>query len=141
MCRLPATGPRPAVHRLTVLAAACGTFAFAPEAALAQEATPPAAAASAPAETTLPAVRVRASGDSDKTEGSGSYAPARSSTSTGLKLAPRDTPQSVSVITREQIDDQGLRTVGDALSNSPGAPHVMSDHNRGHLQLFDHADH
>src|SRR5687767_9764331 len=133
MCRLPATGPRPAVHRLTVLAAACGTFAFAPEAALAQAASPPAGAASAPAETTLPAVRVRATGDSDKTEGSGSYAPARSSTSTGLKLAPRDTPQSVSVITREQINDQGLRTVGDALSNSPGVSVKAVDRGRNTL--------
>jgi outer membrane receptor for ferric coprogen and ferric-rhodotorulic acid len=142
MSCLPATGPRPAARCLSVVAAACGVLASAPDAAHAQTAAPtgpasaassPAATASAPAETTLPAVRVRATGDSDKTEGSGSYAPARSSTSTGLKLAPRDTPQSVSVITREQIDDQGLRTVADALSNSPGVSVKAVDRGRNTL--------
>ena len=69
MCCLPATGPRPAARCLIAVVAACGTFAFAPEAAHAQTAAPaaeaPPSAASAPAESTLPAVRVRAAADKE----------------------------------------------------------------------------
>jgi outer membrane receptor for ferric coprogen and ferric-rhodotorulic acid len=140
MSRLHATGPRPAARCLTVVAAACGAFASAPDAAHAQTAAPaapaasaPAAAASAPADTTLPAVRVRASADSDKTEGSGSYAPASTGTATGLKLAPRDTPQSVSVVTRQQIDDQGMRNVADALISTTGVSVKAVDRGRNTL--------
>ena len=42
------------------------------------------------------------------------------STATGLKLAPKDTPQSVSVITRKQMDDLGATTLEDALKNTTG---------------------
>jgi outer membrane receptor for ferric coprogen and ferric-rhodotorulic acid len=123
------------MHRLTALAAACGTFVFAPEAARAQATAAPANAASAPADATLPAVRVKASAGSDKTEGSGSYAPTTTGTATGLKLAPRDTPQSVSVITRQQIDDQGLRTVAETLSATPGVSVKAVDRGRNTLSV------
>ena len=41
-------------------------------------------------------------------------------TTTGLTLSPRETPQSVSVITKTQLDDQGLTTIEDALRTTTG---------------------
>ncbi len=41
-------------------------------------------------------------------------------TTTGLTLSPRETPQSVSVITKTQLDDQGLTTIEDACAPPPG---------------------
>jgi outer membrane receptor for ferric coprogen and ferric-rhodotorulic acid len=118
-----------------LLLAAAGGATLPTESALAQAAaTPPSTAASAP-ETTLPVVRVKAAAESDKTEGSGTYAPPSSSTATGLKLAPRDTPQSMTVITRGQIDDQGLRTVADALTAAPGVSVKAVDRGRNTLSV------
>ena len=42
------------------------------------------------------------------------------SAATGLKLSPKDTPQSVSVITRKQMDDLGVSTLEDALKTTTG---------------------
>jgi ferripyoverdine receptor len=42
------------------------------------------------------------------------------STATGLPLAPKDTPQSVSVITRKQMDDSGATTLEEALKTTTG---------------------
>lgn len=54
------------------------------------------------------------------TEGTGSYTTGSTSTATKMNLSIRETPQSISVITRQQIEDQGLVTVTDALVQSPG---------------------
>ncbi|RYF83941.1 MAG: TonB-dependent siderophore receptor [Comamonadaceae bacterium] len=67
----------------------------------------------------LPAVTVQASGDAS-TEGSGSYTARSMSTATGLALSMRETPQSVSVLTRQQIEDQGLTTLDEAVQNVTG---------------------
>ncbi|MDD0974162.1 TonB-dependent siderophore receptor [Pseudomonas fontis] len=56
----------------------------------------------------------------ETTEGSGSYTTGATRTATKLVLAPRETPQSVSVITRQQMDDQGLTSITDVLSKTPG---------------------
>ena len=48
------------------------------------------------------------------------YTVSEMSTATGLKLAPKDTPQSVSVITRKQMDDLGATTLEDALKTTTG---------------------
>ena len=42
------------------------------------------------------------------------------STTTGLELSPRETPQSVSNITKKQIDDQGITNIDDALKTTTG---------------------
>lgn len=39
---------------------------------------------------------------------------------TGLPLSPLETPQTISVITRQQIDDQGFVTINDALDFTVG---------------------
>lgn len=42
------------------------------------------------------------------------------SAATGLPLTPRETPQTVSVVTQQQIEDQGLLSVNDALDFAVG---------------------
>ncbi|MCA1323918.1 TonB-dependent siderophore receptor [Herbaspirillum sp. alder98] len=54
-------------------------------------------------------------------------------TATGLPLAPRETPQAVSVVTRQQIEDANLPTALDALLAAPGIAAVHSDSNRSQL--------
>lgn len=49
-----------------------------------------------------------------------SYTVSEMSTATGLKLAPKDTPQSVSVITRRQLDDLGVTSLDEALKTTTG---------------------
>lgn len=72
----------------------------------------------------LPAVNVAASGvgePASATEGTGSYTAAGpSSTATGLALTLRETPQSLTVVTRQKMDDFNLRTVADVLEQTPG---------------------
>ncbi|MFP4609612.1 MAG: TonB-dependent siderophore receptor [Thiohalophilus sp.] len=58
--------------------------------------------------------------DDAATEGSGRYATGSTSTATGLTLSPRETPQSVSVITATQLEDFKLTSVNEALESSPG---------------------
>ncbi|WP_183014876.1 TonB-dependent receptor [Achromobacter sp. UMC46] len=57
---------------------------------------------------------------SQVTEGSGSYLGGPTDSSTGLTLSLRETPQSVSIITRQQMDDQGLLSIADVLQQTPG---------------------
>ncbi|VFR55542.1 TonB-dependent siderophore receptor @ Iron siderophore receptor protein [plant metagenome] len=64
------------------------------------------------------------------TETTRSYTTNAMSTATGLSLSPRETPQSVSVITRQQMDDRGLQTTSDALQSAPGVSVTRSDTNR-----------
>ncbi len=49
-----------------------------------------------------------------------SYRAKRSSAATKLELTPRQTPQSISTITRAQLDDFKLNSVNDALKYTPG---------------------
>ena len=72
------------------------------------------------AHSVLPAVRVVGSNDGT-TEGTGGYASAgASSTATRLGLSLRETPQSVSVVTRQRMDDQNLLSVTDVLTQTTG---------------------
>ncbi|CAM3704012.1 Ferripyoverdine receptor [Pseudomonas reidholzensis] len=54
------------------------------------------------------------------TEGSGSYTPGTIATATRLVLTPRETPQSITVITRQHMDDFGLDNVDDVMRHTPG---------------------
>lgn len=111
----PSAFPRALLAPSMLLALAA---AAAPALALAQTAS--AEAASAPTDGTLPSVRVQARADTDATtEHSGSYAPSAVSIGKGdLKL--REVPHSVTVITRQQLTDQNLVTVEQALKNVTG---------------------
>ncbi|MDP1165830.1 TonB-dependent receptor plug domain-containing protein, partial [Klebsiella pneumoniae] len=59
------------------------------------------------------------------TENSGSYTTGAASTATKLPLSLRETPQSVSVITRQLMDDQHLSTLNEVLTFTPG---ISSNH-------------
>ncbi|MFH6565923.1 TonB-dependent siderophore receptor [Pseudomonas kulmbachensis] len=54
------------------------------------------------------------------TEGTGSYTPGAIATATRLVLTPRETPQSISVITRQHMDDFALDNVDDVMRHTPG---------------------
>ncbi len=54
------------------------------------------------------------------TEGTGSYTTQSSSSSTRLNLTPRETPQSLTVMTRQRLDDQRLTNLSDTLDATPG---------------------
>lgn len=58
--------------------------------------------------------------DAAITEGTRSYTTGRTSTATRLNLSPRETPQSVSVITRQRMDDQNMTDLDDVLYNTTG---------------------
>lgn len=57
---------------------------------------------------------------SGATEGTGSYRPRYSSAATGLALSARETPQTVTVVTRQQMDDFGMASVDEALKAASG---------------------
>ena len=52
-----------------------------------------------------------------------------SSVATGIRLTQRETPQSLSVITEKQIDDQRLDTLQDVLKQVPGVYHSKMGNN------------
>lgn len=54
------------------------------------------------------------------TEGTGSYTPGTIATATRLVLTPRETPQSISVVTRQAMDDFGLNSIDDVMRHTPG---------------------
>jgi outer membrane receptor for ferric coprogen and ferric-rhodotorulic acid len=54
------------------------------------------------------------------TESSGSYTTGSMNTATKLPLSIRETPQSVSVITRQRMDDQGMNDLNDVVKYAPG---------------------
>ncbi|MDH2049245.1 TonB-dependent siderophore receptor [Achromobacter marplatensis] len=75
--------------------------------------------------TALPAVTVTGARDSEPpSEGSGSYTVPATSAATRMPLSLRETPQSVSVVTRQQMDDQNLNTLDEVLRQTPG---IVSD--------------
>jgi outer membrane receptor for ferric coprogen and ferric-rhodotorulic acid len=54
------------------------------------------------------------------TENTNSYTTGSMSTGTKLGLSIRETPQSVSVITRQRIEDQGMKDLNDVVKYTPG---------------------
>ncbi|WP_091904749.1 TonB-dependent siderophore receptor [Chitinasiproducens palmae] len=78
----------------------------------------------------LEPVHVTAGADATKTEGTGSYTTGATAAATGLPLALRDTPQSVSVVTQQQIRDQDLQTLAQALRNVTGVAVTTWDSER-----------
>lgn len=70
---------------------------------------------------TLPAIKATAQSVRDgTTEGSGSYTTRAMSTATRLPLSIRETPQSVSVITQQRMEDQGLTQLPEVIQQVAG---------------------
>jgi outer membrane receptor for ferric coprogen and ferric-rhodotorulic acid len=89
------------------------------------------AATPADGEKTLATISVAAEHDGKNiTEGSGSYGTPSMATATRLGLSTRETPQSVSVITRQQMDDQALNSVPDILEKAVGVTVGRNDSER-----------
>ena len=81
----------------------------------------------------LQAINVKSSGDDTRTEDTRSYTTAAMRTTTGLALAPQETPQSVSVVTKTQLDERGITTMHDALKTTTGI-NVIPDAGRWRYQ-------
>ncbi|WP_323658321.1 TonB-dependent siderophore receptor [Pectobacterium versatile] len=54
------------------------------------------------------------------TEGTQSYTTRSMNTATQLNLSPRETPQSVSVVTRQRMDDQNMTSLDEAMKQTTG---------------------
>ncbi|MEG0858490.1 MAG: TonB-dependent siderophore receptor [Pseudomonas sp.] len=78
----------------------------------------------------LPAITVTSQSDGLSTEGTGSYTTATTTAATGLPLALRETPQSVTVVTRQRMDDQQLNSIRDVLENTTGVSSIALDSER-----------
>lgn len=89
-----------------------------------------AGAASAAATATLAQVEVRGMSDND-TPGQ-----TRSSGATGLDLSIRETPQAISVVTRQRIEDQRLETLQDVVAQTTGITLDHSSASRETDQMF-----
>ncbi|OOV96571.1 TonB-dependent siderophore receptor [Pseudomonas sp. MF6396] len=68
----------------------------------------------------LDAVSISGKAPGSTTEGTGLYTTYSSSSSTRLNLTPRETPQALTVMTRQRLDDQRLSTLTDTLEATPG---------------------
>jgi outer membrane receptor for ferric coprogen and ferric-rhodotorulic acid len=77
----------------------------------------------------LGATNIDGKGLGATTEGTGSYTTGATRTATKLNLSLRETPQSVSVITRQRMDDQSLNSLTQVLEQTPGinVQHVDSE--------------
>ncbi|WP_165447657.1 TonB-dependent siderophore receptor, partial [Pseudomonas antarctica] len=77
----------------------------------------------------LGATSITAEGLGTTTEHTGAYTTGSMSTATKLNLSIKDTPQSVSVITRQQMDDFNLNTLTEVLRQTTGVnvQHYDSD--------------
>ena len=88
------------------------------------------APAPAPAAHSLPEVTITSNQLGEITEGSGSYTPGAIATATRLVLTQRETPQSVSVTTRQVMDDFQLTSIDDVINHTPGVSIVTYDSER-----------
>ena len=68
----------------------------------------------------LGATSINAMGLGAITEGTGSYTTGSTSTATKMNLSIRETPQTITVITRQRMDDQHLASMTDVLNQTPG---------------------
>lgn len=78
----------------------------------------------------LATVVVRGERMREITEGTGSYTTEQTTAATRLPLSLRETPQSVTVMTRQRMDDQQLNSVRDVLENTTGVSSSVMDTER-----------
>ena len=58
----------------------------------------------------------------DESTGQLGYTVKSTTSSTGMKLTPRQTPQSVTTITQEQMADRQITNIEQALNSTPASP-------------------
>lgn len=71
-------------------------------------------------EMVLDTIDVTTESPTNTTERSQSYTIKSMNTATGLNIASKDTPQSVSVITRKRLDDRAIHSLEEAMKNTTG---------------------
>lgn len=74
--------------------------------------------------TQLETITVQAAGAT--TEGTGSYTTGQMTSATRLPLSIRETPQSVSVVTRQKMEDKSYQSLDQAISDTPGMVAIQS---------------
>ena len=74
----------------------------------------------------LGSTSITAQGLGATTEHNGSYTTGSTSTATKLNLSIRETPQSISVVTRQEMDDFNLNTLTEAMRHTTG---IVVQHN------------
>ena len=74
----------------------------------------------------LDEVNVTTVADVTSTEQTKSYTTSAMKTTTGLELSPKETPQSVSVITKTQLKHQGITSITEALRHTTGVNVVQN---------------
>ncbi|WP_426056051.1 TonB-dependent siderophore receptor [Janthinobacterium sp. PSPC2-1] len=115
--RQPALRPLPRLLHISLLSLAAGV------------ALPAQAAEAAPADVTMPAVTVTGQSTAT-TEGTQSYTAGETRSATRMDLSLRETPQSVSVITRQLLDDLGAVRLDQALAQTTGIQVGQNDTER-----------
>ncbi|ATE77111.1 TonB-dependent siderophore receptor [Pseudomonas frederiksbergensis] len=88
------------------------------------------AADSSQEEVALPAISVTGQMNNATTEGTGSYTTGETAAATRLPMTLKETPQAVTVITRQRMDDQQLSTVQSVLENTNGVTARQADSER-----------
>ncbi|MEN1565575.1 TonB-dependent receptor plug domain-containing protein, partial [Pseudomonas aeruginosa] len=78
----------------------------------------------------MPAITVTGRMDTATTEGTGSYTTGETAAATRLPLSLKETPQAVTVVTRQRMDDQQLNSVQNVLENTAGVASYQSDTER-----------
>ena len=71
-------------------------------------------------ENQLQTIEVTATADEGSSENTKAYTVKQSSSATKLNITTQETPQTINVITRQQMDDFGLTSTRDVLANTPG---------------------
>ncbi|WP_252717214.1 TonB-dependent siderophore receptor [Herbaspirillum sp. B65] len=78
----------------------------------------------------MPAITVTGRAETATTQGTGSYTTGETAAATRLPLSLKETPQSVTVVTRQRMDDQQLNSVQNVLDNTTGISSYQSDSER-----------
>lgn len=78
----------------------------------------------------LPTIVMTANQLGEITENSGSYTPGKIATATRLVLSPKETPQTISVVTRQEMEDFNLTSIDDVMNHTPGVSIVTYDSER-----------
>ncbi|SEP88873.1 outer-membrane receptor for ferric coprogen and ferric-rhodotorulic acid [Pseudomonas sp. NFACC02] len=81
-------------------------------------------------EVALPAISVTGQMNNATSEGTGSYTTGETAAATRLPITLKETPQAVTVITRQRMDDQQLNTVQSVLENTNGVTADQADSER-----------
>ncbi|WP_087088786.1 TonB-dependent siderophore receptor [Acinetobacter pittii] len=68
----------------------------------------------------LQTIQVKASNAEQSSEKTKAYNVKNSSSATKLNIEAKETPQTINVVTRQQIEDFGLNSTRDVLKNTPG---------------------